>query len=203
MKKKFCRFPELYKSYMVHKLNVLWILLPSIFNPEFQCVWCNKVLWYLIGKHNPNFLGRSLQASEYPQLPLMSQLSAADGSKGETWSCNVMLQHIISPALCSWGWGPLQSITMDLCCSSVMAMHREVIVPSWTSPWRLAAARNLTQKALVNCLLLYNSWTPSDCQTQQPSYSKVPWAQSIFTCWCPFLFFHLRFWLLQGCNSEP
>ena len=38
-------------------------------------------------------------------------------------------------------------------------MHKEVIVPSWTRPWRLAAARNLTQKALVNCLLHYSSWT--------------------------------------------
>lgn len=46
--------------FMVHTLNVLRVLLPSIFNPEFQCVWCNKILWYLIGKQKLNFQGRSL-----------------------------------------------------------------------------------------------------------------------------------------------
>lgn len=89
-RKKVLQIPSITShTFMVHKLNVLWILLPSIFNPEFQCVWRNKLLCYLIGKQNLKFLGLW---SEYPQLPLMSQVSAADGSKGATGSvpcCNL------------------------------------------------------------------------------------------------------------------
>lgn len=48
--KKVLQIPWIVQAIPGHKLNVLWILLPSIFNPGFQCVWYNKLLCYLTGK---------------------------------------------------------------------------------------------------------------------------------------------------------
>lgn len=94
---------------------------------------------------------RCSQASQVPKLSGYDSASCWAFCKDELDELMEACPSMISPALWNRGCGPLQSITTDLCCSSVMAIHKEVIVPSWMRPWRLAALRNLTHKIIVNC----------------------------------------------------
>lgn len=147
----------------------------------------------VVSSQNPNSLGMNLQASEY------SQLSAADGYKWVTWrsihSCNltcIMQLRLRSTAVNNY-W-----LVLLLSHGNAQGGHCAFLNESLEARSCQKPDTKSSRELLAS--LPFLTARTGGCHTQKPSYSG---SQSIFTCWCLFLFFHLRFLLPQEYNSKP